>query len=397
MNSVLFSKLQNFRGSLNASSLEREVIIDGLLASLLSQQNAFLLGAPGTGKSDLVRSICCGISGAKYFGYLLTPTTDPSELFGPVAVTKLLQDEYTRDVEGYLPDAHIAFTDELFRGSSAILNSMLTLLNERTFNNGKEVIATPIQSIIAATNTWPDEESLQAFADRFLFRPTVESLKTPVSKNLLDQWALGIQPRPAVGEHLTLEDLTALQKEAKSLPISDDFLDKFSTLWDLLAGKGIRISDRRRVQIIKFLRALAVVRGDDQLFPEHMHNSIVHIVYTSLEDQEEIIATLEQVVPSPDRLLNDAARATAAIMTAYLGHNDEFKRRGVNLADVSEHVAKLRKCHRDLQTVKNKVDELLDAENSRISLQTRAQGMKTLNRLESSMQTLAVSIADLTK
>jgi MoxR-like ATPase len=186
MNEQLFLKLQGFRGALNASSLEREHIIDGLLASLLSKQNAFLLGVPGTGKSDLVRNICGGITKANYFGYLLTPTTDPSEVFGPVAVTKLLNDEYTRDVDGYLPTAHIGFLDELFRGSSAILNSLLTLLNERTFNNGKENLKTPIQAIIAATNTWPEEESLQAFADRFLFRPTVDLLRKPVSKRRLD-------------------------------------------------------------------------------------------------------------------------------------------------------------------------------------------------------------------
>jgi MoxR-like ATPase len=193
MNDILFGKLQNFRAALNASTLEREHVVDGLLASILAKQNAFLLGPPGTGKSDLVRSVCGGINGANYFGYLLTPTTDPSELFGPVAVTKLLNDEYTRDVDGYLPSAHIAFMDELFRGSSAILNSLLSLLNERTFNNGKQVVNTPLQSIIAATNSWPQEESLQAFADRFLFRPTIEPLKKPTSKRMLDEWTIGME------------------------------------------------------------------------------------------------------------------------------------------------------------------------------------------------------------
>jgi MoxR-like ATPase len=74
MNNTLFAKLQNFRGALNAATLERTDVIDGLLSCLLSKQNAFLLGAPGTGKSDLVRNICKGITGVNYFGYLLTPT-----------------------------------------------------------------------------------------------------------------------------------------------------------------------------------------------------------------------------------------------------------------------------------------------------------------------------------
>ena len=109
MNSVTFENIQNFRVALNNACLERTDIIDGLLASIISKQNAFLLGAPGTGKSDLVRKITHGIAGANYFGYLLSPTSDPSELFGPVKITKLMEDEYSRDTEGYLPSAHIAF------------------------------------------------------------------------------------------------------------------------------------------------------------------------------------------------------------------------------------------------------------------------------------------------
>jgi MoxR-like ATPase len=102
MKSDLFVKFQNFRSQLNNAHLERTVVIDGLLACIIAKQNSFLLGLPGTGKSDLVRSICSGFLDAKYFSYLLSPTTDPSELFGPVAVSKLLKDEYTRDTEGYL-------------------------------------------------------------------------------------------------------------------------------------------------------------------------------------------------------------------------------------------------------------------------------------------------------
>ena len=190
MNETLFHNLQNFRASLNSRFLERADIIDGVLASLLTQQNSFLFGVPGTGKSELVKEISNGFKGSTYFGYLLSPTTDPSELFGPVAVSKLLKDEYTRDTEGYLPTSNIAFLDELFRGSSAVLNSLLTILNERTFNNGREVVETPIQSIVAATNSFPTEESLAAFCDRFLFRPTVDLLKKPTSKRQLDIWAV---------------------------------------------------------------------------------------------------------------------------------------------------------------------------------------------------------------
>lgn len=396
MNDTLFTKLQNFRGSLNSSSLEREHVIDGLLATLLSQQNAFLLGAPGTGKSDLVRTICNGISGANYFGYLLTPTTDPSEIFGPVAVSKLLNDEYTRDVQGYLPDAHIAFTDELFRGSSAILNSLLTLLNERTFNNGKEVINTPIQSIVAATNSWPDEESLQAFADRFLFRPTVEFLKKPASKRLLDSWAVGNEERPKVGVHLTLPELKALQQEAKNIKVSEEFLDKFVELWEMLATRAIVISDRRRVQILKFLKAWAVVQGDEELYPEHMHNSMINIVYQTQEDQETITEVLEHVVPTANRMFADAKRAAAGIMTEY--HVCSTKQKSKQgIAELNEFVGNLRKYHKDMQTVRDKVAEILDTSKFRMNILARTQGVKLEQQLQNYLDTLAVAISDFSK
>lgn len=393
MNDTLFTKLQNFRGALNASTLEREFVIDGLLATLLSKQNAFLLGVPGTGKSDLVRNICRGINGANYFGYLLTPTTDPSEVFGPVAVTKLLKDEYTRDITGYLPDAHIGFLDELFRGSSAILNSLLTLLNERTFNNGKTVVETPIQSIVAATNSWPDEESLQAFADRFLFRPTVDVLKKPVSKRKLDEWALGLVARPEVGNHLTLKELQQLQQAANDITVSEEFLDRFSNVWEMLASRNITISDRRRVQILKFLKAWALVQGDDELYAEHLHNSLIHIVYQTREDQDTIKEVLEQEIPTADRVFNDAKRAAAGIMAEYTAHAHKYKAKG--LGDLNDFVVNLRKYHKDMQTVRDKVGEILDGTRFRMSVTTRASGVKLQQNLQNHCDTLARAISEI--
>jgi len=393
MNDALFTKLQNFRGALNAATLEREFVIDGLLATLLSKQNAFLLGVPGTGKSDLVRNICRGISKANYFGYLLTPTTDPSEVFGPVAVTKLLKDEYTRDVSGYLPDAHIGFLDELFRGSSAILNSLLTLLNERTFNNGKTVVETPIQSIVAATNSWPDEESLQAFADRFLFRPTVDVLRKPVSKRRLDEWALGLVDRPEVGEHLTLKELQELQQAANDITVSEEFLDRFSNVWEMLSSRNITISDRRRVQILKFLKAWAVVQGDDELYAEHLHNSLIHIVYQTREDQDIIKEVLEQEIPTADRVFNDAKRAAAGIMAEYTSHSHKYKVKG--LGDLNDFVVNLRKYHKDMQTVRDKVGEILDGTRFRMSVTTRASGVKLQQNLQNHCDTLARAISEI--
>lgn len=393
MNDTLFSKLQTFRAALNASFLERTDVIDGLLASVITQQNAFLFGKPGTGKSELVRAVSNGFNGSKFFGYLLSPTTDPSELFGPVAVSKLLKDEYTRDVTGYLPSANIAFLDELFRGSSAVLNSLLTILNERTFNNGKDLLKTPIQSIVAATNSFPQEESLQAFCDRFLFRPTVETLSKPTSKRLIDQWTLGFQQRPEINSELTYEDLVTLQKEAKLIQIDEEFLDRFGQVIELLGSRGINISDRRRVQILRFMRGWALVQGDDTLYAEHLHRSLVHIVYETTDDISVIKEVLLQAIPTAEKQISDIRRAYNAILTEYHGvHSADSK----NIGDLNRVVGKLRKQHNDMQVLNTKLEEILDSGSYRISAATRREATKLSQQLEQAKNNIAKSISDFT-
>jgi len=391
MKEQLFTKLQNFRSTLNTKFLEREDVIDGVLASVITKQNCFLFGLPGTGKSELVREISNGFKNSKFFGYLLSPTTDPSELFGPVAVSKLLKDEYVRDVEGYLPSANIAFLDELFRGSSAVLNSLLTILNERTFNNGREVIQTPIQSIVAATNSFPTEESLQAFCDRFLFRPTVEPLKKSTSKRLLDLWALGLETRPKVVTDLTYKDLTELQTEAQNIEVSEEFLDRFGQVFDLLTSRGITISDRRRVQILRFMKAWALVQGDDSVYPEHLHRSLIHIVYQTTEDIPVIKEVLDQAIPTAEKLIASLKRAHNGLLTEYHAINNVNSK---SLADLNNLVSKLRKQHADLLVLEEKLDSLLEATDCRITINARRDGVKLAQTIEQSKQMIAQSISD---
>ena len=393
MNDKLFTNLQNFRASLNSSFLEREDVIDGLLASLITKQNSFLFGLPGTGKSELVRAVSNGFKGSQFFGYLLSPTTDPSELFGPVAVSKLLKDEYVRDVKGYLPCANIAFLDELFRGSSAVLNSLLTILNERTFNNGRDVIETPIQSIVAATNSFPQEESLQAFCDRFLFRPTVNLLKTPSSKRLLDSWALGIQQRPAVKSQLTFEDLKILQSEVTEIEVEEEFLSSFAHVIELLANRGIIISDRRRVQILKFLRGWAIVQGDEKLYPEHMHRSLVHIVYRTEDDVQAIKDVLDQVVPSAEKLMESIKRAHSGLLTEF--HAVFREREMKSVGNLNEVVQRLRKMHKDLTTLDEKLDGIMDSGQYRLSASARQSAVKISQGIATTSESVSHAISTL--
>ena len=389
MNDQLFQQLQTFRGELNQCFLEREDIIDGVLASLVTQQNCFLFGAPGTGKSELVRAVSQGFTDSKFFSYLLSPTTDPSELYGPVAVSKLLEDEYTRDVKGYLPDSNVAFLDELFRGSSAVLNSLLQLLNERTFNNGKDLISTDIQSIVAATNSFPTEESLQAFCDRFLFRPTVEGLKGSANKNKLYSWALE-DTRPKVNNTMTIKDLKSLQQSAKEVSVNQNFIETFSQCMNMLESRGITVSDRRKVQILKFLRGWAVVKGGDTLRPDYLHATLPHIVYQTSEDIPIIKEVLDQCVPTADTYFGDLQKAANGIMREF---KQMKERQQTNVSDASNYVEKLKRSLNDLKLLSQSANKAIDEETMSFTPAMRLKATKVCSELSTHIDTVSRAIS----
>src|SRR3972149_4619138 len=162
--------IQKIRQELKSRFLEREDLIDGALAALLCGEHVLIIGPPGTAKSMLAHEICNRFTEAKYFHWLLTKFTTPEELFGPVSLKGLESDQYYRITVSKLPEAHVAFLDEVFKSSSSILNTLLTLINERRFFNGDKAMDVPLITLFGATNEVPQAEELRALYDRFLVR-----------------------------------------------------------------------------------------------------------------------------------------------------------------------------------------------------------------------------------
>ena len=83
----------------------------------------------------------------------------------------LENDEYVRKTDGYLPTAEVAFIDEIFKANSAILNALLTLLNERLFDNGNERYQVPLLCLVrnypAAAPNYTRTCAVRRYFDRF--------------------------------------------------------------------------------------------------------------------------------------------------------------------------------------------------------------------------------------
>lgn len=263
------TKIEEAIQLLEARFLEREELIRLLFLSMMSGENALLIGPPGTAKSQLARSISQLFGSEQWFDYLLTRFTTPDEIFGPVSLQELKQDRYIRQTDGYLPASQFAFLDEIFKANSAILNALLSILNERLFFNGRERQDVPLMFLMAASNELPEEnEQLEALYDRFLVRYEVTYLKNIASYELM--FELPEEPLPHI---LTLADVTLIRQNAKQIVLPASLVYFLYQLKQAMEDKEFMLSDRRWSKIGHVWKTSAALNGRDQV-------SIWDTVYT---------------------------------------------------------------------------------------------------------------------
>src|SRR5881394_3910234 len=182
---------------LKARFVGRDEVIDLIALAVVAGEHLFLHGPPGTAKSALIRQFAQAVQG-RYFEYLLTRFSEPNELFGPIDLARLREGTVATVTTGMLPEAEFAFLDELFNANSAILNNLLTVLNERVYRRGAETHKLPLLSAFAASNHLPEDDALQALFDRFLLRCKVDPLpRAQLPALLAAGWAIERDGRPA--------------------------------------------------------------------------------------------------------------------------------------------------------------------------------------------------------
>jgi len=328
---------------LKSRFVDKDEIIDLLGVALVSGENLFLLGPPGTAKSAIVQELARRIDG-RVFDYLLTRFTEPNELFGPFDIRKLREGELVTNTEGMLPEAEFVFLDELLNANSAILNSLLMVLNERVFRRGREKRLLPLLMVVGASNRLPEDDALAALFDRFLLRVRCDTVAYEQLHNVLVAgWELESRSSKN-GAAMAVEQIRLLQQLTQAVDVSA-IRGPLQELVRRLRHAGIPVSDRRAVKLQRAVAGSALLCG--RMTVQTSDLWVVRYIWDTEEQQEVLYALVEETLrkddaaaqplthpraqgrsgPDPESLARDLERLTARLESADLPlHERSFLR-----------------------------------------------------------------------
>ncbi len=307
----------------------KDEIIDLMGICLVAGENLFILGPPGTAKSALVHELGRRLHG-NIFEYLLTRFTEPNELFGPFDIRRLREGELVTNTEGMLPEASLVFLDELLNANSAILNSLLTVLNERVFRRGRETRPLPTLIVVGASNRLPEDDALTALFDRFLLRVTSDNVASDRLGEVLEAgWKLDLslsEPAPGVD----IEDVRRLHRLLVTIDLSE-IRQPLAELVLRLRHAGIPISDRRAVKLQRLVAASGMLCGRSKAAASDLW--IFRHIWNTVEQQEVLASIVDETIKKQPLAKGDHPRAR------------------LDAAPNAEHLA------RDLDDIRRKLDE----------------------------------------
>lgn len=288
-------KLNAVLRHLKATFVGKDDIIDLMGICLVGRENLFLLGPPGTAKSAMVHALGQRIQGHT-FEYLLTRFTEPNELFGPFDIRKLREGDLVTNTEGMLPEANLVFLDELLNANSAILNSLLMVLNERLFRRGRETRALPALMIVGASNHLPEDESLRALFDRFLIRAECANVDPADLEKVLNAGWILEQHEENERPSITAEEIRTLQRQIATVELQP-IRSLYIGLIQQLRNAGLAVSDRRAVKLQRLMAASALLCNRSHVIPSDMW--VLRYIWDT-EEQREVIAAIVNATVNAD-------------------------------------------------------------------------------------------------
>ena len=360
-------RLAQVARTLEGSFLGKSEAVRLMLIAAIAGEHMVLIGPPGTAKSALIRMFAKLID-ATYFEYLLTRFTEPNEIFGPIDIQAFRGGAYQRRMDGMLPQAEIVFLDEVFKANSAILNSLLSVLNERVYTVGGQVWKTPLISAFGASNEVPNDEDLMAVFDRFLLRVRSENLDSYHFQDLL-QKGLSLEVAKISGGYEKMQPMLTAQalhdlsgffaQRMRQFP--EDFLSTYKGLVFQIRAEGVSMSDRRAIKLLKLFAASAMLDGRPA--PDNSDFFILRHIWNNL-DQSEI---LDGVV--------------GPVLEAHYREHPEARRFGAADVGMDALVAEI-----------NRIRELLTGDRPLSDIQLFSQ-LKALNEIKAALQAIGTQPA----
>ena len=296
------SRIKSLLKVLSQGVYEKEHIIAMALLSAIAGESIFLLGPPGTAKSLVARRLKLAFKDGRAFEYLMSRFSTPDEICGPVSISLLKnEDRYERVVDGFLPTATIVFLDEIWKASPSIQNALLTAINERIFQNGRETISLPMKALIAASNELPaEDEGLEALWDRFLVRMVSNCIQSEsVFHKMIRQQSVDT-PMVEESSLITEEEYRIWQQEIYTIRISDEICDTITSIRKAFVEEAKKeeindmdyyISDRRWKKCVHLMQASAFLNGRQSI-----DKTDIPILMHCLWNKAENIPTVIDVV-----------------------------------------------------------------------------------------------------
>ncbi len=359
-------KLQRVARALEGTFLGKSEVVRLMMIAAIAGEHVVLVGPPGTAKSALIR-LFSKLVDARYFEYLLTRFTEPNELFGPIDIQKFREGTYERRMDGMLPQAEIAFLDEVFKANSAILNSLLSVLNERIYTVGGKTYRVPLISAFGASNEVPNDEDLMAVFDRFLLRVHSDNLDSYHFHDLLLRGIAHEVSKISGAYDRTEPILSAAELHAlhggfsERMRFSEELLAGYKGLVFQIRSEGVSLSDRRAIKMLKLFAASALLDGRPTADPSDFF--VLRHTWNNL-DQAEI---LEGIV--------------GPVLEAWYRDHPEARRFGA--ADVGIDAL--------VQEV-NRIRELLTSDRPMSDIQLFSH-LKALNEIKAALQAIGTQPA----
>lgn len=332
-------RIDNIVKKLSVGLYEKEEVIALTLLCALTGKSIFLFGLPGTAKSLIVRRVASAFEDSTYFGQLMNRFSTPEDVFGPVSLAKLKEDKFERQMKGYLPTADFVFLDEIWKSSPAILNTLLTIINEKVYRNGSQEVRVPLKALVAASNeTPPKGQGLEAMYDRFIMRLLVEPAKEVDNfKSLIADKDVSFDAGFTKEEKISTKDWEELKNKIESIKVPENVFNIIINIKNEIEeynenNEPIYISDRRWKNIVSLLKAAAYFCDREEIQPVDCF-LISHCIWTLEGNIEDVKKIVEKSIrhfsqtnkKDPEALFNEIKELKKDIETECIHDKDIYE------------------------------------------------------------------------